>query len=432
MKKAIRLLSLFCAMLMLILCFTACGKDDKKDANADRYKNCIDPPVIYIDTDGVKIDSKETYVNAKITTDKTDKEWILDEAAAEIRLRGNYSLKVDKKSFRLKLAEPFNLFGQDDGDARNWVLIANFCDKTLIRNYLAYYMARQLDGLDFTTTAQLVEVYLNGEYQGLYLLAEHVRVGGNRVNVEEGSEDVDTGYLVELDRYLTAEGSTDVPDFFVNNIPYAIKSDILNEGQRQYIATYMQNAFDAVQSGDRTKIEQYIDMDSCIDMYIMHEFFRNPDAGYSSFYFFKDKGSKLHFGPVWDFDLAMGNDQRIGNGSPEGLFTGIKTEMGWLENHWFTSLMSQDWFKAAVNARWQQIRDLVDELIEEAERVTAQNLAAIDRNFEKWPIYGTKQNQEPAHVAALKNSEECLDYLTKWLADRKTWFSLYFSGLISL
>lgn len=431
MKPFLRLLSLVMATLLLLLGMTGCSPDQEGAPDKDRYANSIDPPVLYIDTDGVAIDSKETYVNAKISTDKTEEDYVLHEVQAEVRLRGNYSLKPDKKSFRLKFADKQNLFGQDTGASRNWVLIANFCDKTLIRNYLAYRMASQLDGLDFTTSAQLIEVYLNNEYQGVYLLAEHVRVGEHRVNIEEGSTEVDTGYLVELDRYLTNDNDPSDVDFRVNNIPYAIKSDIANEAQKQYIASYMQQAFAAVQTGNRAAIEQYIDMDSCIDMYIMHEFFRNPDAGYSSFYFFKDKGGKLHFGPVWDFDLAMGNDQRIGNGSPEGIFTGVATKMTWLENHWYTSLMKNEWFKSAVNTRWQQVRDLVDDLIVEANAVTERNLAAIDRNFEKWPIYGTKQNQEPEHVWKMKNSEECLTYLTDWLADRKTWFSLYFSGLIS-
>ena len=137
MKTWIRLLSLLCVMLLLALPLTACD-DKKEDAEPDRYANSIDPPVLRINTNGAKIDSKETYVAATISTDKTEDEYILKDVQAEVRLRGNYSLKVDKKSFRLKFADKQNLFGQDSGASRNWVLIANFCDNTLIRNYLAY------------------------------------------------------------------------------------------------------------------------------------------------------------------------------------------------------------------------------------------------------------------------------------------------------
>lgn len=422
MKQFLRLTALVCTLILCILPFSACG--EKKDVET------VDPPVISINTDGVAIDTKETYVAAKITTSNTDKAYILTDETAEVRLRGNYSLKPDKKSYRIKFKTKQNLFGQDIGAARNWVLIANFCDKTLIRNYLAYTMASKLDGLDYTTSCGFVEVEVNGEYQGLYLLAEQTQIGETRVNVEEGSEEPNTGYLVELDRYLTNDGDPSDVDFRVNNIPYAIKNDVFNEAQRDYIERYMQTAFAAVQSGDRASIEGLIDLDSCIDMYIMHEYFKNPDAGYSSFYFFKPKDGKLHFGPAWDFDLGAGNDQRMDNGDPNGAFTGKVTNMTWLENHWFTTLISYPWFKNLVNQRWQEILPIVDETIELASETTAKYRPAIDRNFEKWPIYGTKQNQEPEHVAAMKTAEEHLNYLTDWMTKRKAWFSLFLGGLV--
>ena len=422
MKHSLRLLALVCALLLCVIPFSACG--EKNDSET------VEPPVISIDTDDVAITTKESYVAAKISTSNTEDEFILTDEAAEVRLRGNYSLKPDKKSYRIKFKTKQNLFGQDIGAARTWVLIANFCDKTLLRNYLAYHMASKLDGLDYTTSAGLVEVNVNGEYQGLYLLAEQTQIGETRVNVEEGSEEPNTGYLVELDRYLTEDKDPSDVDFRVNNIPYAIKNDVFNEAQRTYIENCMQTAFAAVQSGDRTQIETYIDLDSCIDMYIMHEYFKNPDAGYSSFYFFKPKDGKIHFGPAWDFDLGAGNDQRMDNGDPHGAFTGVATHMTWLENHWFTTLMTYPWFKSAVQARWQEILPIVDETIELATEMTEKYRPAIDRNFEKWPIYGTKQNQEPEHVAAMKTAEEHLEYLTDWMTKRKTWFSLYLGGLV--
>ncbi len=426
MKRPLRFLTLCCAIVLCVVSFTACTDAKTTGGSYDP----VDPPVLSINTNGTAIDSKETYVAATVTTSNTDAAHILTDEQAEIRLRGNYSLKPDKKSYRLKFQTKQNLFGQDTGAARNWVLIANFCDKTLIRNYLAFYMARKLDGLDYTTSAQPVEVYLNEEYQGVYLLAEQVQVNEHRVNIEEGSTEVDTGYLVEMDKYLTEDKDPSDVDFYANDRPYAIKSDVVNDAQKQYIANYIQTAYAAVESGDRATIEQYIDMDSCVDMYIMHEYFKNPDVGYSSFYLYKDKGSKLYFGPLWDFDLGAGNDQRMGEGDPTGLFAGVSTNLTWLENKWFTTLMSYDWFKTLVNERWQEIQPIVDETIEQATFMTETYRPAIDRNFEKWPIYGIKQNQEPVKVVGLMTADEHLDYLTDWLTQRQTWLTLSFGGLV--
>ncbi len=428
MKTLIRLLSLICAILLLTLPLVACGskENDKTNENDPSVKH-IDPPVLYIDTDDVKIESKEVYVPAKISTDKTDKDYILKDEQAEIRLRGNYSLKPEKKSFRLKFAEKQNLFGQDTGASRTWVLIANVCDHTLLRNYLAFSMARQLDGLAYTTSAQLIEVYLNGNYEGVYLLAEQTQVGEHRVNIEEGSAEVDTGYLLELDKYQ----KDDEVDFYAHGKPYAIKSDVVNDAQKQYITNYIQTAYAAVETGNRSLIEQYIDMDSYVDMYIMQEFLKNPDVGYSSFYLYKDKGTKLYFGPLWDFDLSMGNDQRLGQGDPTGLFAGISTEYTWLENQWFSTIMQNHWFKTLVKERWTEIQPIVQSIIDDATTMTETYRPAIDRNFKRWPIYGIKQNQEPFKVVALKNADEHLDYLVTWLKDRKMWMTLYLSGLVN-
>ena len=387
-------------------------------------------PVLEFDTGGAVIADKENYVPLKVTVSNVEDAWRLTDEPAEIRLRGNYSLKVDKKSYRLRFETAQNLCGTDDGPARNWILVANFCDKTMLRTYLAFYLARQMKSQKFTSNAQWVEVYLNGDYQGVYLLCERVQVQQYRVNIENAAntDSTDTGYLVEMDRYA---GEPKSFDFKVANIPYVIKSDVKNAAQKQYIADYMNQAFAAVEKGDRAAIESMIDMDSCVDMYILQEYLKNPDVGYSSFYFYKDKGSKLFFGPVWDFDLAAGNDKRmVDEGGTEKLFAGRLTGLTWLENTWYTRLMNMGWFKDKVAARWNELQSAIKSLPDEATRMTETYKDAIKRNFLRWPIYGIAQNMEPAEVAALIGPDAHLNYLNNWLKQRMVWMSMYFGGLV--
>ena len=124
-------------------------------------------PVIYIDTYGKNITSKEEYIPGLCSIDNVNEAFAMDEAEIEIRGRGNYSWSsTEKKSYRIKFAEKTNLLGQGNGPCRSWTLLAVHCDQSLLRTAAGFYFGRNLTGLDFISSATFAKVYLNGEYVG--------------------------------------------------------------------------------------------------------------------------------------------------------------------------------------------------------------------------------------------------------------------------
>ncbi len=184
-------------------------------------------------------------------------------------------------------------------------LIANYCDPSLIRNYLAYTVGAGLENIRETTTlVQFVDVYLNGRYDGVYLICEQNETGKTRVDIEDDFEKATTpqemGYLLEMDARAPSEGEPNWDYIVVNGFNYAIKSpdyediegtDVSFLPYVNYIKTYMQYSWTALASNNFALVEQYINVESFVDSYIVHELFNMIDVGYSSYYVYKDRKS---------------------------------------------------------------------------------------------------------------------------------------------
>jgi hypothetical protein len=187
----------------------------------------LDVPVISIDTaDGGGVTSKVDYKGCTITLENADESYCFENVDAEIRGRGNSSWGMAKKSYRIKFAEKRSMFGSDY-EAKSWTLIANHCDKSLSRNALAYEMAQSFDGLDFSSMNEFVELYLDGEYKGVYLLCDQIEVGEGRVDIgEEFCDDPSQmGFLIELDSRANEEGKEGYDYVLLDyDRPYLIKS----------------------------------------------------------------------------------------------------------------------------------------------------------------------------------------------------------------
>ena len=161
----------------------------------------LDMPIISIVTDN-NISSKENYVSASVSVYAEDGVSQLEDTTISIRLRGNSTLNALKKSYKMKFTAKQNLLGIGDGAAKSWNLVANYYDTSMLRNMTAYEMGNMLDGMPYTPNCKSVEVYINGQYQGVYLLCEAVNVNKNRVNITENTDVVENnGYLVEMTRY---------------------------------------------------------------------------------------------------------------------------------------------------------------------------------------------------------------------------------------
>lgn len=376
-----------------------------------------DIPVITIDTNNVPVVSKEDYIPMNLSISNTEDEYILSNVKGKIRGRGNSTWGMPKTPYKIKFEKKQNLFG--GGSSKTWTLIANYCDKSLIRNYLAYELSSMCSGIDYTTNHIIVEVVFNQEYQGVYLLCDQMEVGKTRVNIEEDSKDVNTGYLLELDNRAPEEGVANVDYFYSNGIPYAIKSpktdsEYYSTAQLEYIKEYLNASIDAINIKKMEVIKKYIDVDSFVDTYIIQELFKNCDVGYSSFYLYKDKGGVLKAGPIWDFDISSGNCDYSDSDTPYYYRTRNV-------NIWYQKLMNVNDFYELVKKRYKELQPAIESIILKCNDILVNYKNAFERNFEKWPILGIYVWPNTEEIVNCKTVESQIYYLSNWLSTRNQW-----------
>lgn len=400
-------------------------------------------------TVSIKDVNRKDYVKSTISLTNTKDEYIVNNVAAEFRGRGNGSWNDvsdnptygKKRGYKIKFDKKQSLFG---GEAnKHWVILActNFDDVTMSRNYLAFNMSRELfTAIEHSTLAEWVDVYVNGEYHGLYLLCEHTRVGKGRVDIssEYSTAPENNGFLVEYDAY----GATSNPDkgdpqfidgihyFRVSGVkyPFTVHSpdpeDYAEEGitesdyrkQVAYIKNYVTEVYNAALGGNYDKFAELADVQSFVDMYILHELFKNVDTGYSSFYMYKKPNGKLYAGPPWDFDASTNISGR-GDRSPQNIYVADKVQEGSAicASELYIELYKNASFKRDIIARWKtlspQISAFLDERMNDA--VYNENKAAMGKNFAKWKSK-TQAKAETDWVNDMKT-------LKKWFTDRIAW-----------
>lgn len=387
----------------------------------------LDTPVIIINTEYFQtIESKETYLNAVVTVTNTDEQYCFEGKAAGVRGRGNYTWTLDKKGYRIKFDKKTSMLGEES--AKNWTLIPNYTDKSNMRNFLALNFANRLDNLMWNSSARYVELYINEEYLGLYLLCEQNQVNENRVDIEEGSTDIDTGYFIERDRYALFDGSIEGVDYFTTSPPgagivpgdpaafcYLLKSpasddDNYSPAQFNYIKNYFINVESAIVYRDYETFIELCDEASFIDYFMVDQVFTNWEANrLSSFYMYKDKGEKLSLGPVWDFDLSVG----IAPGQPRDGFV--------TTNYWFMKLMEIPQFKENFKQRYYQLQNQLDKIFDDIKYVQQNHALAINHNYEKWDITLTiypENHSKDAPLQYFSTYKQHKDYVEQFLKDR--------------
>lgn len=356
-------------------------------------------PVVYIDTENRRI-TKENKVWASMQvleakpdgTPQSVQEIPDYEAAITINYRGASSYSgFDKKQYRIKF---YNKEGSSNaknvtflgmGANSEWVLNGPFLDKTLLRNRLAYETARDI--FEWAPDNRYVEVFLNGEYQGVYLAIEPVTNGESRLRLSEfGLLSGETSYVVKRDRIETEENPLEVygktagktnNDLFID---YPSSSD-LTETQREWITEDI-NRFEEVLYGEgfddpKTGYMQYIDVNNFVDYVIFNEVFMNNDAGNLSTYLYKELTGKLQIA-VWDYNNCLDNYQ------------GVKqdfTEFYTVNRTWFSRMLQDREFMAKVVERYRQLRQSVlstDSVNARIDGYQEELGPAIDRNYAVW------------------------------------------------
>ena len=325
-----------------------------------------------------------------------------------------------------------NLLGQGNGKARSWVLLANHCDQSLLRNQTVMQFARMMTGIVWEPATSSVEVFLNGEYIGVYVLTEQVQIQKNRINLSEDITTEEIDFLVHRSGYAYNAGQI---AFSYDGEPYEIVSDLSENGtlynkQYNYIQSRIGECWDAVKGGDQEEIQALMDIDSVIDTLIVHEFFKNLDTGHDNFYMFASVDSKLFFGPVWDFDQCAGN-------ANEGVenYVGLR---GSNTNGWYRNFLKLDWFKELLLARWEELYEDEIQAVPAMIRNAAQSgYQSYCRNFDRWQILGytdsqgnkqmgQKINREVDYIRYFQTFDEHYEYFATWMENRIVWLNSYY------
>lgn len=398
------------------LTYSIVSEDGIKEDYKFTITNFTGIPIFHISTSS-PVNSKDVYVKGQLVINpnaRFDQE--KEPVSMEIKGRGNSTWGMPKKPYRLKLDSKTKILGLPA--AKNWVLLANYADKTLIRTSFAFSLG-QMVGADFTPHGIPVEVVMNNQYLGSYLLTEQVEVNENRVNITELKPEntsiaqITGGYLLELDERRDE-------DFWFETkkkLPFAVKSPKeINTAQKNYIKTYMQEAEDVIYSSDFADpvkgYAKYINVNSFINWFLVQELLKNQDArNYSSMYYYKNRDGKLGMGPLWDFDLAMGNVDYSDAINPRGW---------WVRNGlWFNRLFQDPAFKQKVRNRWDEIKD---KEIAEAFKNIDKNAAYLEfsqrENFKKWNILNEIVWPNPQ---VFRSYEGEVKQIKSWLTTRIAW-----------
>ncbi|MBQ2758758.1 MAG: CotH kinase family protein [Clostridia bacterium] len=327
-------------------------------------------PSLHITTESGSMDAvhaDKSHKEPAVITILADGDAVIEDSTLDyIKGRGNSTWSMKKKPYNIKFEKKTDLF--EMGTAKKWSLLANYTDKSLLRNVVAYNLADNL-GLEFVSKCVSVDLYVDGDYYGNYLLCESVEVGDTRVDINDLEGDTEDVNEKDLDAYslggaqqsdykkLTAgtqkwvnipnnpENITggylleyELPNRYVNEVSGFITSrnqtivlkapEYASEAQVKYISALYQDFEDAVFSANGYNSKgkhytEYIDVESFVTMYVFQEYAKNLDAAVTSFYIYKDIDSDiLVASPVWDFDFALGN-------SYSAYDTNISEPSGW-------------------------------------------------------------------------------------------------------
>ena len=313
------------------------------------------------------------------------------------RERGNASRTFPKKPYRIKFDEKQRVLDAP-AKAKKWTLINNYGDKTLMRNLLAFELSKRL-GMTYTPFGTAVDVLLNGEYKGCYQLCDQVSINKNRVNITEmtpqdnqGSA-LTGGYLIEVDAYANQEKSW----FNSNNgNPVTIKSpdeDEITNNQKQYIRQFFNQM--------ERQWSTYLDVNSFLRHFLVGELSGNTDTYWSVFMYKERDENLMHVGPVWDFDLAFNNDQRIYpvNNKSDYIYRSGGSCAGNMRNFVDNIVVKDAAAKRQLLEIWDEARQsgLTEEnLLAYIDRWAADLEQSQRLNFLRWPILNQRVHQNPA------------------------------------
>lgn len=332
-------------------------------------------------------------------------------ALASIKGRGNATWQQEKKPYSLQLHAPADLLNM--GSAENWILLANAYDETNLRNKLACDLA-DAAGLAFTPEINWVDLFLNGEYAGLYMLSERNEVHPERVNIaREGS------FLVSMELRERLEAQEYPYVSTASGAAFRVHYADMDLDVLQKKLQAVENAIlapDGVDPETGKRWTDLIDLDSWVRKYLIEEILGNYDAGAVSQYFYldgSDPTGKIYAGPVWDYDNILGNLQWQSQ-NPQAILAGRPHIADEADTPWFYALSRKEVFSDRIREVYQQtFRPLLSRLLqEEIDQYTDAVREASNLNGWRWNMGAYAERTEELCIF-LEERMEFLDNL--WL-----------------
>lgn len=438
-------------------------------------------PVVYIDTNNVPIVDKKNYVKGSMVIQGNDRyhsgNSTLYNGGLEIRGRGNSSWDAPKKPYRLKLSSKADIFGM--GASKHWTLLANYYDTSLSRNELSYDFSGEL-GLVYMDSENVILI-MNGTYQGVYQLCEHIRIDKTRIDItdwekiaEDTAEtimeaealdeagdledylvenmswitagrfnwngktyfledyeielpDIDGGYLLELDKNMD-----EVSCFYSGKSqPLMFKSPEYvktNSEMMNYVKNYV-NAFEKASAsadgyttyqGSEVHYTELYDMEALAQYFLVTELFFNTDGMKKSTYMYKDNGEPMKMGPIWDMDWCAGNPYE--QASPYDRWQTLFYDDEMVRDQWYRAIIKDPYFAYKVKDYYDSYHESIEDFVAEGGKIDA-NIdylkEAGKKNDEKWNAKNT---------GFLENTNK----LKVWMNKRIEWLDVQMESIDSL
>lgn len=319
-------------------------------------------------------------------------EW--SEQIESLRGRGNTTWTREKKPYSMTLAREADLLGM--GKAKEWVLLANALDPSHLRNKAAYDLAAQA-GMPYTPECQWVDLYLNGEYAGLYLLSERNEIHPQRVDLQEAGS-----FLVSRESWWRVVKQNQPHIMLDSGTALRIRNSGLTEEALYRLWQPIENAIlaeDGLDPQSGKSWLDFIDLDSWVMDYLTGEIFANVDGGIVSAFFYKDgsdPSGKVYAGPVWDYDWSMGNKNAWQAETVRAFFVNRRHVWKLNDTTWHHWLNRKPEFRSRLKELYKEVyRPLVQELLETGLDTYGEQIAqAASLDQRRWGTENAREETE--------------------------------------
>ena len=430
---------------------------------------------IYTDN-GRDVTSKDEYSHGTATLSACDEKFAFENVGVNIRARGNSTFHAPKKPFRLKFDKKQEMLGLNGGKAyKSWVLMADYYDGSMLRTFGTFKFAKALmENVYYSSDCTHVELYLNGEYRGVYLLCEQTQINRGRIDIPEmaeGDTSLEQGYLM-----IGVGGQVDEPELIqiplgitvrdrtgremgYGGLNFTLSGGTFTAEQKAYVTNYVAGVFKVVAhalydhqyfnlSRDgklspkttfewaKTEEEKQIEtisavfnLESAVSMCILDEICKNLDAmAFNMYVDLSPEGDGvLTLAAPWDFDFSMANTHYASTHSYSGFYaTNLSESEGIRVNLWYVMLGSIPWFEDMIRAHWQENYTELKAVVSEITSVSYAYDAAFNRDWDRWgmPVNrGLIHHHAPGDLATFEEHMDAGNFVANWLTLRLWWLN---------